>query len=258
MNKKFIFISIISIFIAGGIAYSGGLLKHFGFEEKDALNEWKEKVFHGRVLYEVAKDQGKGFLFAKSQKAASGLFYTISYSPKSFPYISWNWKVSKFPSKNYPEVVSKKSWIERDDYALRFYVIFPSFIFTNTKCLEYIWSEDLSKDTVLTSPFFSNIKLVVLESGSEKITQWRSEERNLYEDYRRAFGRYPPGRVGALALMTDSDNTQSSAEAAYADIKVGYEKALMSPPEIRKIEAFKPKKKKQGFFEYVKEKLGIR
>jgi hypothetical protein len=49
------------------------------------------------------------------------------------------------------------------------------------------------------------------------------EERNIYEDYKKAFGR-KPGAVGAIALMTDTDNTLSVAEAFYKDIKVGYKK----------------------------------
>jgi hypothetical protein len=48
-------------------------------------------------------------------------------------------------------------------------------------------------------------------------------ERNIYEDYKRAFGKNP-GWIGAIALMTDTDNTLSTAEALYTDIKVGYKK----------------------------------
>ena len=200
-------------------------LKRFSFNRENALKEWKEKIFHGRVLYAVTPRDPAGYLTGKSQKTSSGLFYLIKFSPKKYPYLSWRWKVDKFPSKSRENDRSRKSWIERDDYAVRFYVIFPAMIFTNTRCLEYVWSEDLPQGTILTSPFFKNIKLIVLESGKEKTGEWVEEERNIFEDYKAAFGRFPSGGVGAIALMTDSDNTQSSAEGAYSDIKVGYEKA---------------------------------
>lgn len=216
----FILSAGISFFLSA--AFGLGPLKWFTFNREDALREWKEKIFQGRVLYTVNPDKDNGYVLAKSDKASSGLFYTIKYSPKTYPYISWNWKVSKFPSKTKSPAITKKSWIERDDYAVRVYVIFPAFIFTNTKCLEYVWSEYLPSGTILTSPFFKNIKLIVLESGSEKVEQWISEERNVLEDYKKAFGRMPSGNVGAVAIMTDADNTQSSAEAYYSDIKVGY------------------------------------
>lgn len=241
------FILAMSLSLSNGISY----LKQFTFDTQDALKEWKEKIFIGRVLYEVKSEGNKGYVLARSNNASSGLFYALSYSPKKYPYISWSWMVNQFPSKTKSEVLTKKSWIERDDYALRMYIIFPAFIFTNTKCLEYVWVESLAQGAILTSPFYKNIKLVVLQSGNEKVGQWIMEERNIYEDYHRAFGRYPASNVGAIAIMTDSDNTQSSAQARYSDIKVGYERAIAPIPEIKKAGVEKPKPK--GWKEYIKE-----
>ena len=146
------------ILIAGVIVSSGAVLgltelKRFSFNRENALKEWKEKIFHGRVLYTVTPRDPAGYLTGKSQKTSSGLFYLIKFSPKKYPYLSWRWKVDKFPSKGRENDRSRKSWIERDDYAVRFYVIFPAMIFTNTRCLEYVWSEDLPQGTILTSPF---------------------------------------------------------------------------------------------------------
>ena len=222
------------ILITGAIVSSGAVfglteLKWFSFNREDALKEWKEKIFQGRVLYTVKPRDPAGYLIGKSRKAASGLCYLIKFSPKKYPYLSWRWKVDEFPSRSQKADRPRKSWIERDDYAVRFYVIFPAMIFTNTRCLEYVWSEDLPQGTILTSPFFKNIKLIVLESGKERIGEWVQEERNISEDYKAAFGRFPSGGVGSIALMTDSDNTQSNAEGGYSDIKVGYEKAITKP-----------------------------
>ena len=66
--------------------------------------------------------------------------------------VSWRWKVLKFPQKTAASgTVSdeKESWIERDDYAARVYVIFPHFNFRKIKCLEYVWDKDLSSSEVL-------------------------------------------------------------------------------------------------------------
>ena len=145
-----LFILAIGISLSYGISY----LKQFNFDTHDALKGWKEKIFTGRVLYEVKSEGNKGYVSAKSNNASSGLFYTLSYSPKKHPYISWSWMVNQFPSKTKPEALTRKSWIERDDYAVRFYVIFPAFIFTNTKCLEYVWAESLAKGAILTTPFY--------------------------------------------------------------------------------------------------------
>jgi hypothetical protein len=41
--------------------------------------------------------------------------------------------------------------------------------------------------------------------------------QNVYEDYKRAFGE-EPGRIKAIGIMTDTDNTGQSVEAYYGDI----------------------------------------
>ena len=255
MVKKIIRVSIfftLAVFVYWGALYGSGCLKWFAFNRQDALSEWKEKIFQGRVLYEVRPDPEKGYLLARSNQASSGLFYKISFSPKKDPYISWKWKVSQFPAKSSSGKPSRKSWIERDDYAVRVYVIFPAFIFTNTKCLEYVWAENVPEGTVLTSPFFNNIKLIVLESGTKNLGQWVSEERNIFNDYKLAFKRGPSVNVGAIALMTDADNTQSRAEGYYADIKVGYPKAIITYPQYEKTEIPKSGEKKEPWREYLK------
>jgi hypothetical protein len=64
---------------------------------------------------------------------------------------------------------------------------------------------------------------MVLEAGEENLGKWVYVERNIVEDFKKAFGRNP-GKVGAIAIMTDADNTLSTAEAQYDEVKVGYEK----------------------------------
>jgi hypothetical protein len=44
-----------------------------------------------------------------------------------------------------------------------------------------------------------------------------SEERNVYEDYKKAFGE-EPSMISGVAIMTDTDNTGESATAYYGDI----------------------------------------
>ena len=67
--------------------------------------------------------------------------------------------------------------------------------------------------------------MVAVESGDENAGSWVTEKRNVYEDYRKLFGEEPP-EIGAVALMTDSDNTGGEATAYYGDITLG---GLSSP-----------------------------
>jgi hypothetical protein len=52
--------------------------------------------------------------------------------------------------------------------------------------------------------------MVPLRSGPGLAGRWLTEERNILEDYRQAFGEDPPA-VAGLAFMNDSDNTGESS-----------------------------------------------
>jgi hypothetical protein len=215
----FLFV-ILSLFAAATITVAARLPQKFPFKEKDALEEWQEKIFKGRVFYSIKVNKRDGYLSAYSDDSASGIFYDIKFDPKEFPMMSWQWKVLKFPTKSSGEHAGS-GWIEKDDYAARIYVIFPRLSFNLTRCLQYVWDKELPAGTIMTSPYWDNIKLIIVESGEKNLGKWIYEERNIYEDYKLAFGR-EPGRVGAIAIMTDTDNTQSMAEAHYKELKVGY------------------------------------
>jgi hypothetical protein len=221
-GRHILLVLLAAILLIQGPSYifADKLPKQFPFRKKDALNEWEEKIFKGKVLYTVRVEKTDGYLNALSNSTASGILYRIKFDPKQEPNISWKWKVISFPKKGTP--LSKGGdWIEADDYAARFYVIFPRLSFNLTHALEYVWDEKLLKGSIITSPYSKNIKIIVAESGKGNLNKWVYVERNIYNDYVRAFAR-KPGNVGAIAIMTDTDNTKSTAEAQYDEIRVGY------------------------------------
>lgn len=195
----------------------------FKFNNKNALKGWEERVFKGKVLYSLIKsNKADGYLNAYSNDSASGLLYWLKFNPKEHPMVSWKWKVVKFPDEK--NTASRENgWLEKDDYAARFYVIFPRFPFFRLACLEYVWDKNLPLGTVLVNQNFKNLKIIVAESGETNKGNWVTVERNVFEDFKKLFDADPPN-VGAIAIMTDSENSQSIAEAQYNDIEVGYGK----------------------------------
>ncbi len=59
--------------------------------------------------------------------------------------------------------------------------------------------------------------MVVLQSGDARAGTWIGEQRDVVEDYREAFGE-APATIAAVALMIDTDDTQSSAAAWFDDM----------------------------------------
>ncbi len=184
---------------------------HVGdFASKD-LDGWKSKSFKGETQYTFVKEGDTTVLKAYSKDAASGLFKKIKVDPAQYPVIRWSWKIDHTLKK---EDATKK---EGDDFAARVYVIFPSIFFWKTKAIIYVWSAKLPKGTSMRNPYSSKVIFVPVESGDEHVGKWVHEERNYYEDYRKLFGGDPP-RLGAVAIMTDTDNTRDEVTAWYGDI----------------------------------------
>lgn len=195
-------------------------VKWFPFSEENSLREWEEKVFRGKVVYRVEKNQSLSYVRATSSGTASALYYKIKLdSKRRHPVVSWRWKVEKFPAKKLPENLETQN---EDDFAARVYVIFPAAFFTNSKVLEYIWAEALPQGSLGTSPYSKNIKLIVARTGPSKEGEWFLEERDIVSDYMKAFGRSPEHDIGAVAFMTNAEHTGTSADAMYDEIKLGY------------------------------------
>lgn len=207
------------------LKYNIRLVKWFPFSSENALKEWEEKIFKNKVVYRIEDQADPEYVRARSTDAASALYYKIKMDAKSkHPMVSWKWHVEKFPVKRLPENLDKQ---DEDDFAARVYVIFPAFFFTNSKVLEYIWAEKLPVDTIGTSPYSQNIKIFVLKSGTAQPGEWPAEERDILKDYEEAFGRRPEYDIGAIAFMTNTEHTASSADAMYDEIKLGYKEDII-------------------------------
>lgn len=174
---------------------------------------WSKKSFTGETKYSVVQDEGQPYLHATSNGTASALYYKIEYDPREYPYIAWKWEVDNIIEKG---DATKKSG---DDYAARLFVVFPSSFFVSTETLNYVWANKLPKDSGVSCPYMDNTVMVSVQSGPAKTGKWFAESRNVYEDYKKYFGRQPE-KVGAIAIMTDTDDTQEKASARYGTIAI--------------------------------------
>lgn len=85
--------------------------------------------------------------------------------------------------------------------------------------LVYVWSVKEALGTVVVNPRTDRIRKVVLDSGKEHVGQWRDHVRDVRADFRLAFGE-EPGPLRLVALMTDTDNTDSRLTAWYGALKL--------------------------------------
>jgi hypothetical protein len=84
--------------------------------------------------------------------------------------------------------------------------------------LMYVWCNACPSESVLVNPRTDRIKKIAVQSGPDRLGQWLSYQRDVRADFIRAFGE-PPGRLQAIGLMTDTDNTQERTQVWYGPIR---------------------------------------
>ncbi|NQT90068.1 MAG: DUF3047 domain-containing protein [Candidatus Omnitrophica bacterium] len=223
MSRLIIYTLLVSIaLIACTVSFGDALyLKHFSFNSRDDLGKWSEMVLDGKVDYFIDLKGDNGFVHADSKKACSVIFYKIGFKPKQYPILRWRWCILKFPKKAY-----FKGGETVDDYAARVYIIYPGFTFPSFRFIEYIWSEHLPEGHMQQSPSAKNIMQIVVRSGRDEAGKWVQEERNIYEDFEKAFGEKTSRSAGAVAIMCNSNLTGSEAEALVDNITIGKESGV--------------------------------
>ncbi|MBK9306214.1 MAG: DUF3047 domain-containing protein [Nitrospira sp.] len=195
--------------------------------------DWKPLTFKKipkLTTYELVKDEERIVVKATSDASASGLTKEVKIDPKEFPVVRWNWKVENLLKK------SDATRKDGDDYPARLYITFeydPEKVSFGKKlkykagqvlfgdipigAINYVWEQKAPVGTIIDNAYTDFVKMVVVESGLQNIGMWVDEERNIYQDYKKAFGEEPP-MINGVAIMSDTDNTKERAVAYYGDI----------------------------------------
>ncbi len=176
---------------------------------------WEVKEFSGKARVEVVRADEAAALHLVSDGTSFAVSKALDFELPKYPMLTWKWKVARLPKGG---DVRKR---ETDD-AVQVYVVFPRGLVKQVQShiVGYVWDATAPAGTTLDSPQpcppTCNLKLVVIQSGSDKLGQWVTERRNVLADYQSLFHAAPP-KVGALSVQLDSNDTRSSAEAFFQD-----------------------------------------
>jgi hypothetical protein len=232
--------AVIAVLLLGGSSDSALaeelMIGHFSIRDpaRGLPSEWEPLVFpmvDRHTHYFLVRDQSQTVIQADSHAAASGLIRRADIDPGQYSVIQWRWKIAHVLEKG------DETRKQGDDYAARIYVAFAfdeqgaswwqrlrhkSASLVAGKelpgtALNYVWASRLPPGGILNNPYADETKMIVLQSGNARSGQWVTEQRDLVEDYRQAFGRKPPRIVG-IGLMSDTDDTQETTTAYYGDI----------------------------------------
>ncbi len=193
--------------------------------------QWTLSKFKRPTEYKLVKEDGRTVVRARASSSASGLVHPLNLDPARYPLLQWRWKVDELIAN------ADNTRKNTEDSPVRLVISFAGDLgklefgdrlffdqikaFTGQQLpyatLMYIWENRVPKGEVIPNRHTSRIKMVVAESGRDKLGAWQEQSRNVYEDFRRAFGE-TPGRITSIGIMTDTDNTGENAHAYYGDI----------------------------------------
>lgn len=190
--------------------------------KQNGVAGWESKSFVDETSYQVTSHKNRTALKAVSDRAASGLFLERRIDLLKTPYINWSWLIEK----RLPNLPERSK--DGDDYAARIYVVIDGgLIFWNAKSLSYVWSSSPGKGQVWDNAYAgSNVQIVSVRGKGDNVGRWYDEKRNVYKDLIKYFGDQSSERanqksyryIDVVAIMTDTDNSGSTAESYYGDI----------------------------------------
>lgn len=185
-----------------------------------------------QTRYSLVRDADTTVLRADADASMASVMHPLHFDPRDHPVVEWRWKIAHLLRKS--NIATRAG----DDFPARFYVLFDYDIArlpfaTRAKIrvaralfgedvplavLCYVWDGKSVKGATAWSPYTDRVRIIVAQGGEARVNQWVSVRRNIVDDFRAAFGEYPP-RVSGVAVATDTDNTGESATAFYGDIR---------------------------------------
>ena len=180
----------------------------------EQMIQWKSKSFVGDTVYSVEFDKqlNQSIIRAESDNTASGLFYEERINLDKTPYLSWSWRVEKFPA------VDNEKTRSGDDYVARIYIVIKDgWTPLGTKAVNYVWSQQSPLEASWPNPFAGDKAMMLAVQQGSSDSGWVMEKRNLKEDLKRLFGK-DFQYIDGIAIMTDTDNSGSSAISYYSGL----------------------------------------
>jgi hypothetical protein len=175
-------------------------------------SDWKARKDEGKEVYTVREEGGKRFLAALSKGLGIQAAKERGWDLNAYPVLAWSWRPREFPRG------ADERSSETNDSALAVYMLVPHSRIRGPKAVKYIWSQKVPVGTHLTSNT-GLTQVRVLRSGGAAKDQWTEERVNVLADYKKLFKESETPKPAGIAVLTDSDDTQSTAAGDYANFR---------------------------------------
>jgi hypothetical protein len=173
--------------------------------------DWRPRQESGRAVYSIREQDGLRFLHAAARGIGIQAAKQHEWDLAMYPILVWSWRPIAFPKG------SDERNPKTNDSVLAVYAVFPH-TYWSAKSVKYVWSAVVPAGTSLTSSA-GLTQVRVLRSGTAGAGAWTEERVNVLDDYRASFQTSEMPKLAGVAVLTDSDDTGSSAQGDYASFR---------------------------------------
>jgi hypothetical protein len=204
-------------------------------QAQSAASRWQHLTFPGKTANQFAYLQvdGRRAMGVRSNSSVSMLRKIVSIDPAQLAGLRFSWKVPGLiagadlglrekedsPVRLVLAFDGNRSRMSQRDHMLSELARTLTGEEMPYATLMYVWSNHHVPGTVLKSSRTERIRKLVLESGPDRLNRWLDYERDIRADFIAAFGE-EPGRLMAVGIMTDTDNTRASTQAWYGPVEL--------------------------------------
>ncbi|HAL39624.1 MAG TPA: hypothetical protein DCP03_16555 [Polaromonas sp.] len=185
--------------------------------------------------FDITPIDGRPVLRVEASKSYGNLVHPLPHAvPAPGTLLRWRWRLDE------PLREADLQRREGDDSPLKVCALFDmppeqlGFIERNllrlaraasgenlpSATLCYVWDHSLAPGTLLHNAYTHRVRMIVLDSGEQRLGQWVTHSRDLAADFRHAFGHesatVPP--LEAVLVGADADNTGGHSLGYVGDV----------------------------------------
>lgn len=173
---------------------------------------WKVRYDSAKPTYKVEEADGARFLRARSVKLGYQAARQVDWDLAQYPILVWRWRPIEFPKG------SDERESSRNDSALAVYMLVDYSRIRGPQAVKYVWSESVPTGTQLESNL-GLTKVRVLRTGGADKGKWIEERVDVRADFMKAFEVKEVPKPAGIAVLTDADDTESTAAGDYGDVR---------------------------------------
>lgn len=163
--------------------------------------------------YAVAEEDGNRYLAARDEGQSVIIGRKINIDIDRYPYIAFRWRVHRIPEGG------DERHGDTGDSAAAVYVVYRKAMGFIPLTVKYVWSSTLAVGSALKRSGIGRPWIIVADSGSDGLGEWRTHVFDVRAAWRETFGGDGQHRIIAVGVLSDANATGTLAHADYDDLR---------------------------------------